>query len=259
MAEMLSPETAPPPPAPPEKRVWGFWPTAGFSAAILLTFIAVQVIVSLIVFSMRLGASGLGLDEALEKLKTDGFTLSIAVIASVIAGSALVAVFARLKGVPAGEYLGFNKLNWKIILLSIVVFGVMLALVSLAGSYLGDTEDAEFSAGLYRSSIFPPLLWLAVVLVGPFFEEIFFRGFLFVGLKASRVGVIATVFSTSLIWAALHLQYNLFGIGQILVMGLVLGTVRHRTESLWSPLIIHMLWNGAAMLATALYVNSGGA
>lgn len=256
---MLTPEAASPPPALSEKRVWGFWPTVGFSAAILVTYFAFQVIVSLIIFVLRLRGSGLDLEEALQKLATDGFTLAIAVVISVALGTLLIVVFTRLKGgVAVSEYLGFNRLNWKIIVLSIAVFVVMLVAVTFVSNYAGDQGDAEFSAELYRSAVFPPLLWLAIVFLGPFFEELFFRGFLFVGLRASRLGVIATVILTSILWAVLHLQYNLFGIGQILVMGLVLGTVRHKTNSLWSPLIIHFLWNGAAMLATAAYVSSGG-
>lgn len=251
---MLSPEPVAAP--PPARRIWGFWPTAGFSAAILTTYFAAQIIISLIIFAFRFTSSGLSLEEALKKLATDGFTASIAVIGSVLLGTALVAVFIRLKGGTSfAEYVGFKKPGRKTILLSLGVFIVMLVLITFISNLAGDQGDSEFSAELYRSSIFPPLLWLAVVFVGPFFEELFFRGFLFVGLRASRLGVITTILLTSVLWAALHLQYNLAGMSQILLMGFVLGTVRHKTDNLWSSLLIHILWNGAAMVATAVYVS----
>ena len=247
-------------PAQPERRVWDFWPTIGFSAVILATYFAAQVIVSFTIFAMRLRSSGLSFTDALAKLATEGFTLSVAIMISVALGSLLVFVFIRLKGrISVSDYLGFHRLQWRTILLLILLFAVMLAVTLVIGSYAGDQQDSEFNTELYRTSIFPPLLWLAVMFVGPFFEEVFFRGFLFVGLRASRVGVIATIIVTSLLWAALHVQYNLFGITQILLMGLVLGTVRHKTDSLWSSLLIHVLWNGAAMVATAIYVTWGGA
>lgn len=197
--------------------------------------------------------------EALEKLQTDGFALSVAEIVSVALGTLLIAVFIRLKGgISFAEYVGFKKPGWKSILGSVLVFIILLLVVTYVSNYAGDQGDSEFGAELYRSSVFPPLLWLAIVFLGPFFEELFFRGFLFAGLRASKLGVIATIVLTSLLWAVLHLQYGLFGISQILVMGIVLGTVRHKTNNLWSPLLIHILWNGAALISTAVYVSQNG-
>jgi uncharacterized protein len=256
---MLTPEAVTPPSTPPEKRLWGFWPTAGFAAAILTTYFAVQSAIATIIFFIRFPGSGLDLLEALQKLNTDGFALSVAEIVSVALGTLLIAVFIRLKGgISFADYVGFKKPGWKTLVISALVFAVMIAVVYVVSNYAGDQGDSEFSAELYRSSVFPPLLWLAIVFLGPFFEELFFRGFLFVGLRASKLGVIATVILTSLLWAALHLQYGLFGISQILVMGIVLGTVRHKTNNLWSTILIHVLWNGAALIATAVYVNQGG-
>ncbi len=97
-----------------------------------------------------------------------------------------------------------------------------------------------------------PLLWLAVVLFAPFFEEAFFRGFLFAGLEHSRLGAVGTVLLTSFVWASLHFQYNLIGMATIVILGLVLGTVRFKTHSLWPTILIHAFWNAAALMATAV-------
>ncbi len=104
----------------------------------------------------------------------------------------------------------------------------------------------------YKTAGWLPLLWTAVVIFAPFFEEVLFRGFLFVGLEHSRIGVAGTVILTSLVWAALHMQYNLIGMATIVIMGIVLGVIRHKTHSLWAPVLFHMMWNFLALLVTAI-------
>jgi membrane protease YdiL (CAAX protease family) len=94
-----------------------------------------------------------------------------------------------------------------------------------------------------------------VVIFAPLFEECFFRGFLFAGFLHSRMGVIGAVAVTSVTFAALHFQYDLYGMASILVMGIVLGIVRWRTGSLWSTILLHSLWNLTGIIQTALYVN----
>jgi uncharacterized protein len=94
-----------------------------------------------------------------------------------------------------------------------------------------------------------------VVVFAPAFEEAFFRGFLLVGLKDSKIGSIGAVCLTAAVWASLHFQYDFYGMLTVLVLGIVLGTVRLRTGSLWSSILIHSFWNLIAMLGTALTVN----
>ncbi|MCL2149553.1 MAG: CPBP family intramembrane metalloprotease [Dehalococcoidia bacterium] len=243
----------------PQKRVWGFWPTIGLSVAILVIHTATQALVSLIAFVTKWYTSGLDFQESLDMLATDGLAFSLAIITAALLGLLLMVIFIKIRGnIPVGDYLGFKSISWRTILLLTLLVSTILATILIIGNCLGDNGDADFSAEIYRNSGFLPLLWLATIFFAPIFEELFFRGFLFVGLRASRLGPTATVVLTSLLWAALHIQYSLFGIIQILAMGLVLGTVRHKTDSIWSPLLIHILWNSAAILSTALYVSSSG-
>lgn len=245
---------------PPRKRLWGFWPTIGLSAVVMVTYFAVQLIISLIIFIIKYRGTNPSIEEIFNSLATDGFILSLAIIVSVILCSVLIAIFVRLKGsISFSDYLGFQKIKLKTVLLLVVLFIIMLSAVLIADSYIPDQADSSFMTELYRSSLFPPLLWLAVAFFGPFFEELLFRGFLFVGLRASRLGTVLTVIVTSILWASLHIQYDLYGIVQILIIGLILGTVRHKSGSLWSSIMIHVLWNGAALAATAIYISSGGA
>jgi membrane protease YdiL (CAAX protease family) len=123
---------------------------------------------------------------------------------------------------------------------------------TLTGAGSSESVNTSFMTDTYTSAGWLPLLWIAVVIFAPVFEEAFFRGFLFVGLERSRIGVAGTIIFTSLVWAALHMQYNLIGMATIVIMGIVLGVIRHRTHSLWPTIIFHSLWNFVALLGTAL-------
>lgn len=94
-----------------------------------------------------------------------------------------------------------------------------------------------------------------MVIFAPIFEEVLFRGFLFEGFRQSKLGPIGAIGLTALGWSLLHIQYGFYGIATIFVLGIVLGIVRIKTDSLWSPLIMHAFNNLVAMILVALSVS----
>jgi hypothetical protein len=60
----------------------------------------------------------------------------------------------------------------------------------------------------------------------------------------------------ALVWSSLHIQYDAYGMASIFVLGLVLGTVRIKTGSLWGPLLMHALWNLAATVQIATQIGT---
>ncbi len=118
-----------------------------------------------------------------------------------------------------------------------------LRLTGVCGQFFPDVSNDQIMLDAYSGMSSPIWFWIAVVIFAPAFEEGFFRGFLFVGLKQSRLGAIGTIILTAAFWAILHIQYNPFGIGVIFVLGIVLGIVRVKTNSLSYPLIMHAIWN----------------
>jgi membrane protease YdiL (CAAX protease family) len=110
----------------------------------------------------------------------------------------------------------------------------------------------EFMSVAYATANPIWMLWLAVVVAAPLFEEMFFRGFLLKGLAASFLGPIGAVAATSGLWAVLHLQYDLYDIANIFCLGLLLGTARLVTGSLFVPLMLHAITNLLATVEVAL-------
>ncbi len=81
---------------------------------------------------------------------------------------------------------------------------------------------------------------LFVAVLGPVFEEIFFRGFAYTALR-SRFGVGAAMTLTALVFSALHL--NLTAFLPIFFLGLFLAYLYERTGSLVPSMTAHVLHN----------------
>ena len=78
-----------------------------------------------------------------------------------------------------------------------------------------------------------------------------FRGFLFQGLMCSRLGPTGAVLLTSLLWAVIHLQYGPVEITFIFLLGVVLGCIRLKTGSIWTPFLVHAVSNLIATVEVA--------
>jgi len=252
----------PPPPTAPERRVWGFWPTFGLGvAAMVLSLIAqaVVVVIFTVVKVMPL-LSGAAPDietiySALEAALLDytGLIAALSVIASALVGVGFVLLMIKARGrAGIADYLGLHRFGVKTATIAVAATAAIIAFTALVSILLDRSASAEVDLDMYGTSVWPALLWLAVVLVGPAFEEMFFRGFLFEGFRRSAAGAVGAIALTSVGWAILHIQYDLIGMAEILVMGVVMGVVRLKTRSLWSTFIIHALNNFVALLLIAL-------
>jgi membrane protease YdiL (CAAX protease family) len=253
-------------PETPKPKIWGAWATIGLGLAIGLLYLAAQMLVvtGFLIAKMASGPIPDLLDYMLG-LGSNGLVVSISIIVSAIACCALIVLFVRIHGNKSvAEYIGLKNFSWKtfslVVLVLILTYGVLIVLeivyISLTRG-AGNSVNSGFMTDAYNSAGWLPLLWIALVVFAPIFEEAFFRGFLFVGLQYSRIGAIGTILFTSLVWAALHRQYDVFGMATVLVLGIALGTVRLKTRSLWSSVLMHSLWNFVAMLMTTLSINAG--
>jgi uncharacterized protein len=240
--------------------IWKAWPTMGWGAVIFIVYSMAQVLVAF-AFAVGMLITRPAIDpfQLLESLSTDGLLLSVAIIISAIVGLGFIYLFIRIrKGPPVAGYLGLRPLAKKAVFILLGVVIVMLFLSFGLDQAFPDSQNSMFEINVYKTSVIPALFWVAAVIFAPAFEESFFRGFLFVGLKQSRIGSVGAILLTSLAWAALHIQYDFYGMATVLVLGIVLGIVRLKTGSLWSTLMMHAAWNLASMISVALYVGGTG-
>ncbi len=224
---------------------WGFWATVGFSFAIAAGFFAFTIPLGIVTYVILvMGDSNINSDEIAVMLESNGLFLSASTFVTAIPVVGLCILFAWLrKNITIGEYLGLKKvrpvemLKWLAVL---VVFVICHDCLTMA---VGQEVVPEWMVKTYSSAGFMPLLWAAIIIIAPISEEVLFRGFLFRGFAASWMGTVGAVVITSLIWAGLHGQYNLYGIAGIFVGGLLLGYARVKSGSVLVPIAMHALLN----------------
>lgn len=90
---------------------------------------------------------------------------------------------------------------------------------------------------------------LGVGIVGPIIEEIFFRGFLYGGLR-KRLGVLGAMIGSTLFFTALHFTIDQFI--PIFFLGLFLAWLYERTGSLFPGIFLHITNNSFAVIVLAI-------
>ena len=249
-------------PAPlAEKRVWGGWATAGFGAVILVVLFLVMVFVIVIV------AVVMALLQMDATFTIEGFTgsinsymgllISISGIVAYAAAAGLTLAFIKVRGgAGIAEYLGLKRINWKTVLVLVLITAAYLGLSALVNYYFHVEEnDTNTLVDIYKTSVWPVLLWITVVIFAPICEESLFRGFLFEGFRRSRLGLIGTIVLTSIVWTGLHVGYSVSSLWTIFIFGLVLGAVRYKTGSLWGTMAMHAFYNAVGMTLVALNIG----
>jgi membrane protease YdiL (CAAX protease family) len=115
-----------------------------------------------------------------------------------------------------------------------VVYGYD-ALLRLTPVELGGTPDAVFDHPA-------PFIVVAVgaVLMAPWIEEIFFRGFVY-GAVEERLGWLLAAIASSAVFAAAHL--DVYGLPAYAAIGLLLAWAYHHTRSIRAGVIAHALIN----------------
>lgn len=86
-------------------------------------------------------------------------------------------------------------------------------------------------------------------IVAPIAEEVFFRGYLYAGLRRS-LGHWQGLVSSSLIFALIHLTPSV--IIPIFLMGVIFAWLYDRTDSLWPCIVLHGLMNTLSLIAAFL-------
>jgi membrane protease YdiL (CAAX protease family) len=86
---------------------------------------------------------------------------------------------------------------------------------------------------------------LSVVVAAPIVEELFFRGFLFAGIR-KLIGVWPAALISSLVFAVVHAQSGL--IIPFTGVGLLLAYLYHRSRSIYVPIAMHFFFNAVSFL-----------
>jgi len=236
---------------------WGVWPTVAFSIIIAIVYILIQVIILLVFIGAAiLRDPNLNIGRFANTLPTNGLFQTIAVCAVAPFTIGLVVLFVNIRReMTIKQYLGFRRLDWRELLKWCLVFVLFAACFDTVTFLINRPIIPEFMVSIYKTAYCTPLLWIAFVVVAPLTEEIFFRGFLFKGIKNSKIGPVGAIIITSLAWSALHTQYDAYGIVVIFMGGLLLGFARAKSHSIYPPVVMHALQNAIATFEVVIYLR----
>ena len=238
-------------------KPWGLWATFGFSAVIFALFSALQILVaSFFVSFAKAEHPELDLEAYAKSLASNGFCIAIMIIVSGLICTPLTLLFARLRqNISIKNYIGFKEPLRKEWVQWLLILAAFLFLSDGVSLLLQQPIVPPFMVDAYQTASSLPALLFAIVVVAPIFEEIFFRGFLFQGIRYSRLGPLGAIGITSLVWAAIHLQYGIYGIMTVFALGLLFGIARLKTDSIHLLMVMHSLVGLVAMVETALYLK----
>jgi uncharacterized protein len=227
-----------------EPKPWGFWATMAYSLAVIIVFVAIQTVVTGgFVIGQSSATPNIG-DHDIEELASSGLLLSVAEWVSAPLGLALVMLLVKLrKQLSMRDYLALNRVSGRRLLVWTSIILLFVVVSDGTTWLLGRDLVPEIMVKAYRTAVVVPLLWTAIVVAAPLFEELFFRGFMFRGIQQSRLGNIGAVLITSFIWSIIHIQYDVYELAVIFLGGILLGIARARSNSTYLTIVMHSTMN----------------
>jgi membrane protease YdiL (CAAX protease family) len=240
-----------------QPRIWKFWGTALWSLLIFVAMFAGQMVVVAWFVLRREGPVDMA--EAI-KVVGGGVTISLSVIAGLPAVLAALWLAIRLSGTSFADYLALRGTSWINFLIGAVALGVLVMGWDAVSHATGREVAPGFMGEVLQSARADGALWLLVIafcIAAPLSEELFARGFLYRGWSESFLRVPGAILLSSMVWTALHLQYDWFFFGEVFSIGLLLGYLRYRFNSTWLTIFVHALNNLAAVIQTIMLAGHG--
>ena len=213
--------------------------------------IALGIVLLSLVFALLVGAGFNSiLKVLLPNLDSTNISLLSMLVSTILIGLP-VFIYLRLNKVSIRNQLRINKISIKtflsIILVSIGFIVIIDELDSIVYALFGAPEFLqELVQQLKITSVHNGILIiLTTTIVAPLVEEMLFRGFLQKVLEESWEDITKAILVTSLFFALVHL--NPYWIVQIYLLGMLLGYLSWRTNSIIPGIILHGLNNGFAV------------
>jgi membrane protease YdiL (CAAX protease family) len=179
--------------------------------------------------------------------------MTIQAVVFSIVGFAMIR--SRLRGMPPRPVTGPLRAAFQGIVAGLAAVGISAVLSFLLEALGLPVQEQEWLAELFHDPWTLVKLAPWIVIVGPFSEEIFFRGYAF-GYIREKAGFAAGLLVSSVLFAAIH--FNLSGFLVYLAIGCSMGWVYNRTNSLVAPMVGHATANSIVLMISGIAANLEG-
>lgn len=238
-------------PAPP---VWKFFGTAIWGGLAFGAMSVAQLVP--LVLALWLYADPNLSDESVLAISERPEILALSIICGVPAALAVLWGAIRLKKRAFADYLALRWPGRRELVLALGLSIAVLVVLDLISLLAGKPVSPAFVVDTMRSAKVAGLIWLVLIalcVAAPVAEEFIFRGFLYRGWAQSVLRRGGAIVLSSMLFAIVHLQYDVFYIAGIVVIGLLLGYLRYRSNSTWLTVVMHGFYNFVAAMQ-ALWV-----
>jgi membrane protease YdiL (CAAX protease family) len=147
--------------------------------------------------------------------------------------------------------LGLHRPPWGSAVLWTLGLGALVTGVGFLADPFMDEQSRKSISTISEGIQSPFWFFLAVAVVAPIQEELLFRGYAFSGW-VDKIGVWGAVFVPAVLFTVCHVQYGWVGLLYIFLMGVALGILRWKTDSVYPCLALHFLNNLAHCLEAAI-------
>jgi membrane protease YdiL (CAAX protease family)/uncharacterized RDD family membrane protein YckC len=226
----------------PWKRAIGI-PAGGWGP----TQVVLAVIAVLVLVTIEAGVVSI-FDPDLDSL---GATLGVqALLAATLIGVALAFATRSTSLVSALNELGVRRFARSALGVAAVTYVAYLIFAVIYNAFVHpEQEDITRDLGLDDGGGGAFVAGALIVAAAPLSEEIFFRGFIFGGLRR-RLPMWAAAAIAGAVFGVLHYTGpdSIGVVPQLAVLGVLLAWLYERTGSLWPPIILHVANNGLALI-----------
>jgi membrane protease YdiL (CAAX protease family) len=243
-------------PARREPKIWGFWGTSLWGVFVFAALFGGQLAV--VAYFLWDQGGPIDITSAI-RIVGRGLTISLSVIMGLPA--ILLALWIAIRGTrtPFTDYLALRGASRKDFLIGLVGLVVIIMGWDLMSRLIGHEVEPGFMLDVLKSARADGALWLLVIalcVAAPVSEELLARGFLYRGWSESIVQVPGAIVLSSLVWTAMHMQYEWYFFGEVFCLGLWFGYLRYRSGSTWLTIVLHGLNNFGAVVQ-GIYLSGG--
>jgi membrane protease YdiL (CAAX protease family) len=245
-------------------KPWSAKATLGLTLVLFILYFIVSILFLGIAVGVEISTSGASAENAQslaaeigQKLALDGDFNAINYLITALCISPLIFHFARRRKVTTtAAYLGFDKLpsksnfiNFNLAILAYFIFSDFTARA------LG-IETPQSMIDIYNTTDYLFLLFIAVVIAAPIFEELLFRGFIFKGLRNSPLGAVGSITIISILFTLIHAgQYDSAVLIVLFPLAIILGLARYRSGSIYLPIYLHFVNNFYSSIEMYRFMN----
>ncbi|MGG0889562.1 CPBP family intramembrane glutamic endopeptidase [Cytobacillus horneckiae] len=220
------------------------WTNKDMILLLFITFIVVPVIIELLLHQFFYFV----FQDRLYSGTTTGFVMSLVFTVSVytIALKPYGLKWADVGFRTFSKRYWKNIIGWLIILIVASVFLVLLMEQMKLGIENSKTNSMQSNLNWLTFTI----AFISAAIISPLYEEIFYRGFIYKWFRV-KWGVTAGILISSIIFTIVHIPtFNTLPVN--FVSGVIFAWTYEKSGSILPAIIVHSLFNGTAVILTAL-------